>query len=167
MPKTATIPLKGTVTLKATVYPADASNKTIVWSSSNTALATVNTTGLVTAKSLNGVVEVYAANAASGERGICIVTIGTGNPTPTDISEGYVDGIMVYPNPTNGELRIESGELRIESVEIFDVLGKKVFEQKENLTILRSYDLTVLTPGIYFIRITTENDVIMKKVVKQ
>jgi uncharacterized protein YjdB len=77
-PDTATVPLKGTVTLKATVYPSDASNKTIAWSSENTNLATVTTTGLVTAKSINGVVEIYATNAASGKFGVCVVTVGTG-----------------------------------------------------------------------------------------
>jgi hypothetical protein len=86
--------------------------------------------------------------------------------TTTGISE-LEDGFMVYPNPTRGELKVESGDLRVESVEIFDVLGKKVFEQKENLTILRSYDLTVLPPGIYFVRIQTENNAVTRKIVKQ
>ena len=72
--------------------------------------------------------------------------------------------ITLYPNPTNGELRIENGELRIMSVEIFDVYGRKILVP--SLTVLRSYDLTVLHPGIYFVKITTEQGVVVKKVVK-
>ncbi|MCL2511222.1 MAG: Ig-like domain-containing protein, partial [Bacteroidales bacterium] len=74
-PEDCTLALKGTKALKAIVYPSDATNKTIVWSSSNTAVATVNTSGTVTAKA-NGVAEIYATNTASGEVGICIVTVG-------------------------------------------------------------------------------------------
>jgi M6 family metalloprotease-like protein len=95
-----------------------------------------------------------------------------------DISTG---NIMVYPNPTKGELRVESGEWRVENVEIFDVMGKKQKAesrmQNENLTVLTTpcplqrrgitYDLTVLPPGIYFIRITTGNGIVTKKVIKQ
>jgi hypothetical protein len=87
-----------------------------------------------------------------------------------DISTGSMS-IQVYPNPTRGELRIENGKLRIENVEIFDVMGKKQKaesrKQKENLTVSRSYDLTVFPSGIYFLRIQTENGVITKKVVKR
>ena len=64
--------------------------------------------------------------------------------------------IKIYPNPTTGELRMENGEWRIGNVEIFDVFGRKVFEQKTNLSVLQSYDLTVLPAGIYFIKISNE-----------
>jgi hypothetical protein len=83
--------------------------------------------------------------------------------------------ISIYPNPTTGEFKVTGNELQVTNVEVFDVLGKKVFEQKENLTILSppllpqrrgEYDLTVLSPGIYFIRIQTETGVITRKVIK-
>jgi len=79
---------------------------------------------------------------------------------------GSHTSILVYPNPTTGELRIKNGELRINGVEIYDVMGKKLLEEKENLTFLRSYDLTVFPKGIYFLKITTENGVVAKKVIK-
>lgn len=47
-PSSATISPAGTQQLTATVAPSNASNKVVTWSSSNTAVATVNTTGLVT-----------------------------------------------------------------------------------------------------------------------
>lgn len=40
--------IKSTYTLKATVAPANASNKNVTWSSSNTAVATISDTGVVT-----------------------------------------------------------------------------------------------------------------------
>jgi hypothetical protein len=98
-----------------------------------------------------------------------------------DVSNYERDEILVYPNPTTGELRIipiqfiegvdgEAGrgsELEITSIEVFDVLGRK------HLTVLRSYGLTVskldishLQSGIYFVKITTEKGAITKKIIK-
>jgi hypothetical protein len=74
--------------------------------------------------------------------------------------------LQVYPNPTTGQLTINNGQLTIYSVELYDVMGKKLFEEKENLTLLQSYDLTVFPAGIYFIKIQTENGEVVKKVVK-
>ena len=81
------------------------------------------------------------------------------------IAERELFEIRVYPNPTNGELRIENGEWRMERVEVFDIYGRKVLEPP--LTVLRSYDLTVLPAGIYFLKIATDKGVVVKKVVKQ
>ncbi|WP_211208889.1 fibronectin type III domain-containing protein [Mariniradius saccharolyticus] len=47
-PKTATIDAGKTVQVTATIQPSNASNKQVTWSSSNTAIATVNGSGLVT-----------------------------------------------------------------------------------------------------------------------
>jgi len=69
--------------------------------------------------------------------------------------------IQVYPNPTTGELTIDNGQLTINNVEVYDVCGRKVLVPP--LTVLRSYDLTVLHPGIYFLRVGNE----WAKVVKQ
>ena len=80
--------------------------------------------------------------------------------------------IWVYPNPTTGVLNLVQERIEVagqahndvQSVEIFDVYGRKVLEP--SLTVLRSYDLTVLSAGIYFVKIHTENGIIMKKVIK-
>ena len=47
-PTTASVAIGGTSQLTATISPSNATNKAVTWSSSNTAVATVNTTGLVT-----------------------------------------------------------------------------------------------------------------------
>jgi len=80
------------------------------------------------------------------------------------IHDAISEKINIYPNPTNGELRIENGELRITNVEIYDVYGRKVLEP--SLTVLRSYDLTVLSAGVYFLRIATDQGTVTKKVIK-
>jgi len=90
------------------------------------------------------------------------------------IDENEDHGIMIVPNPTTGQLTINNGQLTIKSVEIYDVFGRKLLEEKENLTGLqfgkltasRSYDLTVFPAGIYFLKITTETGMVTKKVIK-
>jgi len=87
-----------------------------------------------------------------------------------------LEGVILFPNPTTGELRIENGELRIENVEIFDVYGRKESfgyaqlpkaegrkEKGEGSMVL---DISELRSGIYFLKITTETGIIMKKVIK-
>ena len=86
--------------------------------------------------------------------------------------------INIYPNPTNGQLTIsfaelapigaavDNGQLTIENVEIYDAFGRKVFDQKVTLTVLQSYDLTVLQAGVYFIKINTEKGEGVWKVIK-
>jgi len=95
-------------------------------------------------------------------------------PLESKITEIQRDEIIVYPNPTTGELTMDNGQWTIKSVELYDVMGRKLFEEKENLTVLRSYyltvlrsyDLTVFPKGVYFLKIITENGIVEKKVIK-
>ena len=78
--------------------------------------------------------------------------------------------ITVYPNPTTGQLKVEThNNASLQSVEIFDVFGRKVYEDNNSygLTVLRSYDLTLFPAGVYFLKITTETGIVTKKIIKQ
>ncbi len=81
-----TIKEKGrTARLKATVTPADAQNRTLTWSSSNEAVATVSSDGIVTAiADGEAVIKVTTAN---GKEASCTVTVGEPEiPGPTPVS---------------------------------------------------------------------------------
>jgi hypothetical protein len=90
----------------------------------------------------------------------------------TEIDEvTEISGIIVYPNPTKGELIIKNYELGIDNVEVFDVMGKSVIQLR--LLSLSKYnysteiDLRQFPAGIYFIKIQTTDGMITRKVVKQ
>ena len=89
------------------------------------------------------------------------IVTGIASPTP---SEG--GDVRIYPNPTTGELRVESGELRVDSIEIFDLFGKTCNVSRVTCN-ENEMDISFLPAGIYFLRITTENGVIVRKVVKE
>ncbi len=74
----------------------------------------------------------------------------------------------IHPNPTTGELTITSAGNGISNIEILDVTGRKL--SSHPLVIPSSYqkfDLSNLNKGIYFIKIDTNQGVIIKKVVKK
>lgn len=64
----------GTHQLEAAVLPAIATNNNVVWSSSNTSVATVATDGLVTARG-NGSTVITAATEDGGFSTSCTVTV--------------------------------------------------------------------------------------------
>ena len=84
-----------TLTLTATVLPADATDKSVSWSSSSDAVATVDASGKVTAVSKGTATIKAEAKDGSGKYASCSVTV---KPCPS----GAVDlGLSVYWGTTN------------------------------------------------------------------
>jgi len=168
LPTTATVGVP--LLLTGTVNPANATSQTITWviitAGSTEATITggniLNTTGEGTVKILaiipNGL---EGGSSYTQEFSILVSPLGI---TSTTLS----NQILVYPNPTTGELRVTSYELRVTGVEIYDVYGRKVYDDSNSfgLTVLRSYDLTGFSNGTYFLKITTEQGIVTKKVIK-
>ena len=81
----------------------------------------------------------------------------------TAIEENGVDGLMIYPNPTNGNLNINAEAMR--RVTIVNALGQVVYDQEvvgDNTII----DMAQYQIGVYMVRITTDNGVAVKRVSK-
>ena len=64
--------------------------------------------------------------------------------------------VKIYPNPNNGNFRIESNEL-IENIEVFDIQGKLIDNFMINSNV-SSFKLN-LKPGTYSVKINTKNNI--------
>ena len=85
-PSSVTLEEGQTRQLTASISPSNANNKTVRWTSSNTTVASVNSsTGLVTAKKEGSATITATAQDGSGKKGTCIVTVEEGLPTVEDV----------------------------------------------------------------------------------
>ncbi len=73
-PTTSSLYAGNTQQLSATIAPANATNKTVTWSSSNTAIATVNSSGLVSAVSA-GTATITATTQDGNKTATAIITV--------------------------------------------------------------------------------------------
>jgi len=97
-PTTVSLHQGGTQQLTATVQPANATNKTVAWSSGNTARATVSDAGLVT----------IPANATAGEVAITVTTADGGFTANCTVTVSIVvTGITIAPS---GDVLVEAGK---------------------------------------------------------
>jgi len=88
-------------------------------------------------------------------------------PTLQIDDKALSDKIALFPNPTTGELRVTSGELQVTNIEVLDIHGRKLLSHTSNLTPHTSIDISHLQAGMYFVKITTGQGEIVKKIVKQ
>lgn len=80
--------------LKAVVYPTNAANKNVTWTSDNNAIATVDAAGIVTAKTV-GTATITATTEDGGHTDTCVVTV-TNNATKEVTM--FVNTLHAVPN---------------------------------------------------------------------
>ncbi|WP_299129581.1 aryl-sulfate sulfotransferase [uncultured Winogradskyella sp.] len=68
--------------------------------------------------------------------------------------------LRIYPNPSNGVFNITT-HASIQSISVYNALGKEIYK-----TTLNTIDLTQMPDGIYYLRITSNNQTISKKIIK-
>jgi hypothetical protein len=74
--------------------------------------------------------------------------------------------VNVYPNPTSDIWNIELNETLVSSLELIDLQGKRVYSSysiKSN----QSVDASSFPKGIYFLRITSNSESLIKRVIKR
>ena len=76
-------------------------------------------------------------------------------------SSEVAEALSLYPNPSNGIVRINS-DLSIESISVIDLQGQMLLSTKENFV-----DASNLNSGIYLVLIQTEAGLIKKTLIKE
>jgi|GEM_PF-2367497 len=73
----------------------------------------------------------------------------------TNTREKAKQKVYAYPNPVNDILSFDLGDEQLTSLQIFDIQGQKVLQEK--LIVNSKILVASLTPGIYLVRATTQN----------
>lgn len=81
------------------------------------------------------------------------------------LKQNSITGLNIYPNPvSNGTVYITSDSSEAKSVTVFDVLGKQVLNTKTSNSAI---NVSNLTGGVYFVKITEEGKTETKKLIIQ
>ena len=126
-----------TLTLKATVYPADATNGKVTWSTGDKSIATVSSSGNVTAVS-EGVTTIYAIAEDGGYSTGCKVTVTAVYVTFPDANfRKYM--IDNFDLNKNGKISMSEAKkvtsIKVSTVDIESLEGIEYLENLESLDI--------------------------------
>lgn len=83
------------------------------------------------------------------------------NNSNLSVEDFEIDGIKVYPNPVKNVLYIGRSDDRFD-VEVYSILGQKV----GSALATNQLDLSTFDTGVYFIKIKTNNQTVIKKIIK-
>jgi hypothetical protein len=68
----------------------------------------------------------------------------------------------MYPNPASSVLYFDSKEQPITKIEVYNVLGMQMLECQDNCNTI---NVETLSSGLYLIKIFSESEFVLKKVV--
>ena len=94
---------------------------------------------------------------------ICLLvsTVGFSQSFETNPANESIEGLNLYPNPvSNGKLYITTSRNLSKAIEIFDVLGKKLYNTE---LVGTSLDISRLNVGVYIIKITENGNTVTRK----
>ncbi|NJK85417.1 MAG: Ig-like domain-containing protein [Bacteroidales bacterium] len=112
--------LKNRQNLVISYTPDNTSRKGVTWSSSNTSIATVDATGMVTAKTTEGMTWVYATSEDGIHKDSCVVEV----KKVSELFNRNSAPVSIYPNPARDRLILSGFGNEISIMRILDITGK-------------------------------------------
>jgi hypothetical protein len=159
--------LDETIALKPTITPANATSQILNWSSSDMAVATVSSTGVVTAVSNGTSIITASAIDGSNQFATCLITVSTVPNAIQSISEK--ETLRIYPNPATELLTLELKGFSSNNpiaVNIFSINGQLVYSKVSMGDTTMSLPIEKLfKSGIYFIRVQNNSNVTTHKLI--
>ena len=98
---------------------------------------------------------------------VTLVPFVAGIKTQAEASQLYV-----FPNPTNGIVNIAMNMSNASKLnyQVISITGETIYNEQTNVTggtVTKTFDLSPFAKGVYFIRIVTDKEILMKKVIMQ
>ena len=151
-PETAELKVDETKNLIITVAPETATNKKYTCTSDKESVATVDNTGLITAKSV-GTAKIIVTTEDGNKTATCTVTV----TKPTAVDDAALATISVFPNLFQEQLKvIKPNDENAIRYALINALGIKMRsgELNERETIINTENLET---GLYVLRLNCEN----------
>jgi hypothetical protein len=90
------------------------------------------------------------------------------NWTFVAVNEYEMPELLLYPNPVQSILHVQTKDLADVSIALFDITGKLILELTTHAGTESTIDLSALSDGIYLVRVSSEGRPVHEsKVVKQ
>lgn len=116
-----------------------------------------------------GNVTFYAAFLKDGYDGGVVTASSLYTGGPTFIQKVHSQPIFsLYPNPVSDLLHLELSDISDVSVSIFSITGQKVLSDivvGSGILFSKTYDLTALDGGTYFVKVSSEDKIYTKKII--
>ena len=84
-----------------------------------------------------------------------------------DIVDASIESVSVYPNPAQNVINIVSSQVEIKDIAITDIRGRTVLTQPVKSKNEVQLDVSSLTSAIYFMRISTTDGTLTKRIIKK
>ncbi len=85
-------------------------------------------------------------------------------PTLETTSFTSIENATVYPNPSNGNVTIES-DLTIDDIQLIAINGQLIMQIKQPVFENNSFNMSNLPKGFYFLKLSSENQSTTKKII--
>ena len=81
----------------------------------------------------------------------------------------FASPVNIYPNPTKGFIiiDIDDDSENAYSIEVLNIIGQRVYSEKEIMNRNLVIDLSSYSTGIYFVKISKADQLFIKKIIKQ
>lgn len=158
----ASVTLTGSATVckgnTSTLIPASSGG---VWSSSNTAVATVSSSGVVTGIGTGTAIISYAMGLGYGS------TVVTVNSCPTEVGQAVIENqhLSVFPNPSKGSFTLTLPSINGEAIiTLSNMLGEVVQTVKADAS-QRLVSVSGIAAGNYVVKVVAGDKIYRTKVV--
>ncbi len=101
-----------------------------------------------------------------GEKDKTSILQFNGNLPSGIAEEGNTSSLIVSPNPSDGIFEIEGLSDQFQHVQILDINGRVVLYQKTAMGTSMEFDISLESPGLYFLKLTGQRSVTKKVIVK-
>ena len=141
---TTLIYINDSIQMVATILPVNASYKDVNWTVSNTSVATISATGMLLAKSAGTVIVTATSKDGLSITGSVTLTVAT-----VSIAEEAAPVVQIYPVPATDVITISGAASS--QMHIVDMSGRVVLI-RNILSDIEVLDISMLSPGIFFIQ---------------